>query len=181
MIQPTSSSLKKEEDPDGAFLAQPTSADVGEDEWIEQLTAEGDEDASLITEFEEAAAEALQEDPSLATAYSAYQDARKRLAEKARFRGFWPTTASRDNPLVEREKGSNPSRVPEKVKVVSRAFPILAALGRVCKTASCHQHVEYAIAVAIGKRSAHFASRTRPMHPKPRHRMQLRPQPWLRT
>ena len=65
------------------------SGDWTEDEVADLLAQEGDEDAILIAEFEDAAVEALQDDPSLSTAFSAYQDARRRLSEKARNRGFW--------------------------------------------------------------------------------------------
>ena len=62
-----------------------------EEEWVvDTLVAEGDEDAALIADFEAAVMETVQTDGELAAAYTAYQDARKRLADKARFRGFWP-------------------------------------------------------------------------------------------
>ena len=57
----------------------------------DDLTQEGDEDAALINDFECTAAELIQDDPELAPAYSAYVEARKRLSEKHRNRGFWPT------------------------------------------------------------------------------------------
>ena len=53
-----------------------------DEDYIDSLVQAGDEDATLVADFEEAAAEALQEDPSLSSAYTAYQDARRRLAEK---------------------------------------------------------------------------------------------------
>ena len=65
-----------------------------EGELLEALVGEGDDDATLAADFEQAAAEVLQDNPELASAYSAYQDARKRLSEKFRNRGFWPTTRS---------------------------------------------------------------------------------------
>ena len=63
-----------------------------EDEAFEVLLSEGDEDAVFIADFEGAATEALQADAELAQAYNAYADARRRLSEKARHRGFWPTS-----------------------------------------------------------------------------------------
>ena len=59
-----------------------------EDEALEQLVAEGDEDALLVSEFENAALEVLQDDSGLSSAYSAYTEARRKLSEKVRFRGF---------------------------------------------------------------------------------------------
>ena len=61
-----------------------------EDEALDQLVAEGDEDALLISEFESAAQEVLQEDAGLSSAFSAYTEARRKLSEKVRFRGFFP-------------------------------------------------------------------------------------------
>ena len=54
----------------------------------DDLTQEGDEDAALINDFECTAAELIQDDPELASAYSAYVEARKRLSEKHRNRGL---------------------------------------------------------------------------------------------
>ena len=61
-----------------------------EDEALEQLVAEFDEDALLVSEFENAALEVLQDDSGLSSAYSAYTEARRKLSEKVRFRGFFP-------------------------------------------------------------------------------------------
>ena len=65
-----------------------------EEEMIEALAAEGDEDAALILDYESAAADTLQEDTELASAYNAYIEARRRLSERHKNRGFWPTTSS---------------------------------------------------------------------------------------
>eukprot|EP00435_Cladocopium_sp_Y103_P030666 s3392_g7.t1 len=68
--------------------------DLSEGEFLDVLVGEGDDDATLVADFEQTASELLQEDPELASAYSAYQDARRRLSEKFRNRGFWPTSKS---------------------------------------------------------------------------------------
>ena len=68
--------------------------EIGEEEMFETLVQEGDEDASLIADFESAAADILQGDEDLASAYTAYVEARRRLNEKTRFRGFWPVSQS---------------------------------------------------------------------------------------
>lgn len=49
-----------------------------------------DDDASLILQFENAVMDTIQDDKELATFFVSYQDARKRLLEKTRSRGFWP-------------------------------------------------------------------------------------------
>jgi len=59
---------------------------------FEALVQEGDDGASDIADFESAAADILQGDEELASAYSAYVEARRRLNEKTRFRGFWPAS-----------------------------------------------------------------------------------------
>jgi len=65
------------------------------DEWTEEdftevLAQEGDDDAVYVMDFETAAADVLQGDEELASAYTTYVDARRKLSEKFRARGFWP-------------------------------------------------------------------------------------------
>eukprot|EP00435_Cladocopium_sp_Y103_P063960 s281_g25.t1 len=60
-----------------------------DDQVLEALAAEDDEDAALVLQFEDAICETIQNDSEMCAFYSTYQDARKRLAEKVRFRGFW--------------------------------------------------------------------------------------------
>ena len=62
---------------------------------MDALFQEGDEDAVLITEFEQAASEVLQNDEDLASALNSYTEARRRLTEKTRSRGFWPVHQSK--------------------------------------------------------------------------------------
>lgn len=65
--------------------------DLLDDETIEILATEHqDDDASLVMQFEEAITEAIQGDADLAAYFSTYQEARRRLSEKVRTRGFWP-------------------------------------------------------------------------------------------
>ena len=82
-----------------AFIAeQPTEEDVElgdamvseevlKGDFIEALQADGDKDAALVAQFD-----AIQEDEELASCYTAYQEARRRLQEWFRHRGFWPST-----------------------------------------------------------------------------------------
>ena len=60
-----------------------------DDQTLEVLAAEDDEDAALILQFEDAISDTIQNDSEMCAFYSAYQEARKRLSEKVRFRGFW--------------------------------------------------------------------------------------------
>ena len=68
-------------------------AESGEltDQAIEVYAAENDEDAQIILQFEENLINMLQEDDEMAILMTTYVEARKRLSEKSRFRGFWPT------------------------------------------------------------------------------------------
>jgi len=66
-----------------------------EEDFIEALAMEGeDENAVLVADFEALAADTIQEDSELAQAFTTYSDARRRLSEKYRNRGFWPTSRS---------------------------------------------------------------------------------------
>ena len=73
-----------------AMIADNTEED---DQMVEALVQEGDEDATLVMDFEAAATELLQNDDDLSAAYTPYTDARRRLNEKVRSRGFWPISA----------------------------------------------------------------------------------------
>ena len=55
-----------------------------------------DEDAALILQFEDALMETINADSELSTFYTSYQDARKRLADRQKSRGFWPIKRSFD-------------------------------------------------------------------------------------
>ena len=68
--------------------------DTLDDSVLENLASEDDEDAALVLQFEDAVAEVVQNDGELCALYSSYQDARKRLSEKVRFRGFWKVRGS---------------------------------------------------------------------------------------
>ena len=61
-----------------------------EEEAFELLLSEGDDDAALIADYEAAVTDLVQQDPELAATYNAYAEARKRLNDKFKHRGFWP-------------------------------------------------------------------------------------------
>ena len=75
---------------DLAMVTQSTEVDEDDEQFLQQMVKAGDEDANIIVDFEQAAAEVLQEDAELAAAYNVYEEARRRLSEKQRHRGFWP-------------------------------------------------------------------------------------------
>ena len=78
---------------------------MNEDDMVEVLMQEGDTDATFITDFENAASELIQGDEELAAAFNMYSEARRRLSEKVRFRGFWPVSPG------GKSKGSPKGRV----------------------------------------------------------------------
>lgn len=85
-------------------------SDVLEDDCIATLAMEHqDEDAVLIMQFEEAVMDSIQSDSELSAFYSAYQDARKRLAERFRTRGFWPVKGGKGQGKRAPGKGTGKS------------------------------------------------------------------------
>ena len=73
------------------LMATGTDDYVDEEEAFQWLLHEGDEQALLVQEFEDQVVDVVQESPKLAMAFSAYQDARARIQDRIRSRGFWPT------------------------------------------------------------------------------------------
>ena len=67
----------------------PWEEDQLDEEALETLAA-FDEDASLVLQFEGTLLDTIQEDQDLSAFYVSYQDARRRLLEKSKSRGFWP-------------------------------------------------------------------------------------------
>ena len=64
------------------------------DQLVEHFAAEGDEDALVVQQFEESLIDFLQGDEEMSILLTAYADARRRLAEKSKGRGFWPIKGS---------------------------------------------------------------------------------------
>ena len=102
-----------------------TAEDGWEDDYVESLAAEHDEDATLIVQFEDAVMDAIANDQELCTFFSTYQDARRRLAEKNRVRGFWPIRKSA-------EKGKKGGKGKAKGKGQSLASRIANSYCRIC-------------------------------------------------
>ena len=85
------------------------SADVAdeytEDEFVGQLLQDDDEDAALIADYESRAADVLQGDSDLAATYNAYADARRRLSDRFKHRGFWPVGQGKGSGKSSASKG----------------------------------------------------------------------------
>eukprot|EP00435_Cladocopium_sp_Y103_P025277 s529_g6.t1 len=84
--------LAAEEDEDQDLDAY-VGVDEGLDEdTLEALAAENDDDAAMVLQFESAVSDLVQNDGELSALFSTYQDARRRLSERVRVRGFWPVS-----------------------------------------------------------------------------------------
>ena len=64
--------------------------EMDEDSILMALLEEGDESALVIQEFEDSIVQVCQDSPELSMASSAYQEARAKIRDKVRGRGFWP-------------------------------------------------------------------------------------------
>ncbi len=64
-------------------------------EYIDVMVAQSDLNALTIQSFENEFEEFLQETPELLEAFTTYMDARARLLEKRKTRGFWPVSSSK--------------------------------------------------------------------------------------
>ena len=67
-----------------------TEPEADEEIILQAMLDEGDEDASFIQDFEEQVILTCQDSQELSSCFTAYQEARDRLREKARTRGYWP-------------------------------------------------------------------------------------------
>ena len=81
--------------------------DAAEDEFIDSLAQEGDEDAIFVADFESAATDVVQGDEDLAAAFSTYMEARRKLSEKYRARGFWPMSKGKFKGSKGKSKGKS--------------------------------------------------------------------------
>lgn len=96
-----------------------------DDETVATLASENDEGATVVVQFEDAVAEAVQTDPDLAVLFTSYQDARRRLTERVRFRGFWPVKKG------NKGSGKKGGKAPGKGKM-SLAQKIASSYCRAC-------------------------------------------------
>ena len=128
--------MEDEDEASQALLAE-APEEINEDEMIDALVLEGDADAILIADFETAASDVLQGDEELASALNAYTEARRRLSEKVKSRGFWPLSQSSKgkskgfNRGVKGKfsKGHNSSRKTLQQRILSSTCRICGKMG----------------------------------------------------
>lgn len=82
------------------------SAEAWEDYALETLAQEGDEDCLVMQQFEDALIESLQGDSEVASCLNTYVEARQRLLEKTKSRGFWNGRLSKGHKGKGKPKGS---------------------------------------------------------------------------
>lgn len=82
--------LHVDDEGENEYEAYVTQDDALEDDVLEALAAENDEDAILVMQFEDSISETIESDSELSAFCSTYQDARRRLSERVKVRGFWP-------------------------------------------------------------------------------------------
>ena len=105
--------MTEEAEPEPGALEDPGAeyAAMVEDDFVDHLIQEGeDQDAAFLADFENAASEVLQSDPELASAFSTYTEARKRLSDKFKSRGFWPP--AKKGSMFEKGKGKGKTKTP---------------------------------------------------------------------
>eukprot|EP00435_Cladocopium_sp_Y103_P028714 s224_g7.t1 len=96
-----------EEEP---VLYQETEEEFDEEIWFQSLLDTGDEDAMFCNDFEEQILTACQESAELAACFTSYQEARQRLRDKARGRGFWPLAGGKGKSKTKKGKTGNASK-----------------------------------------------------------------------
>ena len=77
-----------EEEEEAFYSAQEEEMD--EESALQAMCDQGDEDALLISDFEDQLVEACQDNQALSQCFTAYAEARDRLRDRMRSRGFWP-------------------------------------------------------------------------------------------
>ena len=107
--QPSSSNSLQE----GAFAFQAALDEPGEvdldSEFLEAMIASEDQDALLISDFEGELEDFLQGVPGMCEAMTSYVEARAKLLEKRKSRGFWPVKGGKSKSFKGRGRGKGKS------------------------------------------------------------------------
>ena len=104
--------LHMDDEPENEQEAFVLQDDLCEDDILETLAAENDEDAILVMQFEDSISETIQSDSELAAFYANYQEARRRLSERVKVRGFWPINRRSDKGFGKKGKGKGKGKTP---------------------------------------------------------------------
>ena len=88
---------------------------------IEALAEEGDPDAFVCIQFEEAIIDVLQSDPDTASCLTSYTEARQRLTDRNKSRGFWAPKPGKGKKGRGKGKFSGKGRKPLSVRIMESA------------------------------------------------------------
>ncbi len=142
-----------EQDWEGSNMEEPIllSTEGGDtiDQMIDQLAAEGDEDALIIEQFETNLIDVLQNDEEMTVLMSAYADARRRLSEKSKSRGFWLVRSQFKGGTKGKGKGKFRARKPLAQRIAESECRICFKKGH--WKAECPERHRIATANAPGK------------------------------
>ena len=83
-----------EEETEEAMVVQETEV-YDEEATIQWLAEQGDEEALVVQDFEEQLIEVCQENSDLSMCFNSYTEARAKIRDKLRHRGFWPPRAGK--------------------------------------------------------------------------------------
>ena len=94
-------------------------ADASEvsDMMLDQFLSEGDEDALVVQQFEDALIDSVQGDGEMSAFMSTYLEARRRLTEKTRSRRFWPIRGKGSGKKGKSKPGFQRHRKPLAVRI----------------------------------------------------------------
>ena len=157
--------LHMDDDPEVDHEAFVLQDDLCEDDILETLAAENDEDAILVMQFEDSISETIQSDSELAAYYSNYQEARRRLSERVRVRGFWPINRRSDKGFGKKGKGKAKARRLSLDQVLWHDVSPIRFAGSVCRRDT-------------GRMNAHNVPVEIPVVPPPIQQPMLPRPPW---
>ena len=108
-----------------------TSQETADEAAIDHLLQEGDEDALIVQQFEDSILDCLQSDQEVAACYNIYVDARKRVLDRAKGRGFWtpPPKGGKDKGRGKSKSKSFRRRPPLEQRIANSACRICGRQG----------------------------------------------------
>lgn len=174
-IYPTNFAEPEETNPDqseewsgtqSTFLATAEEEDALTAEQIDSLASNGDEDALTIQAFEKDFSDMLQEIPDLQQAMVSYTDARARISERKKFRGFWPVKGR------GKSKDAGGARSFRKGGARGGKDELLARISRTrCRICNAigHWKAECPQRKDAAKETANYAEEESEMPPDPKH------------
>ena len=99
-----------------------------DENFIEALAEEGDPDALICQQFEETILDVLQNDSETASCYFTYTEARKRLSDRNRNRGFWspgPSSGGKGQKGKGKGKFQSRNRRPLAARILGLRVPAM--------------------------------------------------------